>query len=256
MDRATGKSDPVEAVAAAITALGEDTAAKIAARAGMAYSTVTPKLRALEDSGRAERIKRDGRTLWRMTTDPTTQDHAAAITVSDAPGHAGHDTDRDNTPPIQGVNAADPPTGIVVDATETPAGPPGPAKDKAAAPAEAGIAAPADHTNLAAPAKPASHERADGAADEAQPADAPTPSAGRKTRRAPGELGRTALAIMQANPDTAYKVGELAKLIDRADEGRNYPKASPGAVVQVLDALSDTGKATKVSDRPATYQLA
>jgi hypothetical protein len=61
---------------------------------------------------------------------------------------------------------------------------------------------------------------------------------------------------MQANPGTAYKVGELAKLIDRADEGRNYPKASPGAVVLALDALADGGKATKVSDRPATYQLA
>jgi hypothetical protein len=102
MDRQSGRSDPVEVVAAAIAALGEDTAANIAARAGMAYSTVTPKLRALEDAGRAERVKRDGRTLWQLTADATTQDHTARADTSGdaAAGPAGHGTAwQDNTPP-------------------------------------------------------------------------------------------------------------------------------------------------------------
>jgi hypothetical protein len=61
---------------------------------------------------------------------------------------------------------------------------------------------------------------------------------------------------MQANPQTAYKVGEMANLIDQADEGKGYPKASPGAVVLALNTLADGGQAKQVSDKPATYQLA
>ena len=63
---------------------------------------------------------------------------------------------------------------------------------------------------------------------------------------------------MQANPDTPYKVTELARLIDQADadDGHPYPKASPGAVVLACDRLVDRGNLTKVSEKPATYQFA
>jgi hypothetical protein len=55
-------------VLAALAELGEATAADVAEHAGLGYSTTTPKLRAWEDSGQAERVRTDdGRTLWRLT---------------------------------------------------------------------------------------------------------------------------------------------------------------------------------------------
>jgi hypothetical protein len=54
-------------VLAALAELGEATAAAVAEKAGLGYSTTTPKLRAWEDSGQAERRRTDdGRTLWRL----------------------------------------------------------------------------------------------------------------------------------------------------------------------------------------------
>ena len=55
-------------VLAALAELGEATAADVAEKAGLGYSTTTPKLRAWEDSGQVQRRRTDdGRTLWRLT---------------------------------------------------------------------------------------------------------------------------------------------------------------------------------------------
>jgi len=305
VDEQHGKPDPVEVVAKAIAALDEDTAANIAKKAGMAYTTVTPKLRTLEAAGRAEKFKREGLTLWRLTADTsTTANPEGAV---DAPGTdepTGDDTAPEQTD-LSDPAQPDEPAHITNEQPEQPTGDeatahkPLPATDDPAAkPDQAAPTTPADPDIVAAengieghngesahaaaaqpdadtcgtdtpatadaeqpapehdaPAGRPAHD-ADGTGGEMPAEAAPTAPAAGKTRRPPGELGRTALRIMQANPKTAYKVLEMAKLIDKADEGRNYPKASPGATVLALDALADGGNATKISDKPATYQLA
>jgi DNA-binding PadR family transcriptional regulator len=56
-----------------VVALGQATAAAVSESAGLGYSTTTPKLRALEEAGLAERIRtEDRRTLWRATADGVT----------------------------------------------------------------------------------------------------------------------------------------------------------------------------------------
>jgi DNA-binding transcriptional ArsR family regulator len=111
MDGQRDRKDPVEVVAAAIAALGEETAASIAAQAGMAYSTVTPKLRALEAAGRAEKFRRDGQTLWRLTAKPTASD-------PDQPDDSGGRDDPSGSAPQQATEPdADPAT---IRTTETP----------------------------------------------------------------------------------------------------------------------------------------
>ena len=274
MDTQPAKPDPIEVVAEALRAFGDLTAGAIAEKTGMAYSTVTPKLRTLRDAGRAEPVKTNGRTFWRLTTPPV---QASAV-------EAGPDTsnvDTDGAPDGDVVPAAttkpptlaeavptvtdadtsdhDPPAGTdatpTTDATQpadeadsaeaTPADPPAPDPVPDAAPeSEPTAAAPGEQTSGDGAPAPQT-------APDTSPADG-------KTRRPSGALARTALRIMQANPDTLYKVTELGRLIDQADvaDGHNYPKASPGAVVLACDRLVDRGNATKVSEKPATYQFA
>ena len=256
MDEQREKKDPIEVVAAAIAAVGEDTAATIATRAGIAYSTVTPKLRALEAAGRAERFRRDGQTLWRLTAAVTPDpDHAdrpegpeAASQVATVPDPDGADREQSD-PPHTGSAPA---TAGAVDSdirldSQDAADPatPTPAEADTAAGGTDAATEPPNHGDHAGP-QPATAE-----ADAA-----PTAAAAGNTRRPPGELGRTALRIMQQNPQTAYKVGDMAKLINKADEGKGYPNASPGAVVLALNTLAGNGTAKQVSDKPATYQLA
>jgi hypothetical protein len=288
MGEQRNKPDPVEVIATAIASLGEATAATIAAHAGMAYSTVTPKLRALEDAGRAERVKRDSRTLWRLVTNPASTtgrepaqqaDSAAVKTTAGngptsvrLPEPADAETAAAKTPGIgddpHDRTAETPATEPEPTAATTPASPDtdtSPDGEDAGDTVTAANAVKLDDDTNTGPAaanpnpahtespEPDTPGRRAGRGD----ADtAPAPPAAGRTRRPPGELARTALAILQAHPGTAYKVGEMAKLIDQADQGKNYPKASPGAVVLALDALCDTGAATKVADKPATYQLA
>jgi hypothetical protein len=70
-------------------------------------------------------------------------------------------------------------------------------------------------------------------------------------------LQASALAILQANSGSEYKVDEMRKLIDEADAGTGYPRASHGAVANALDSLERDRKAAKVEDRKAaTFTLA
>ncbi|HEX8631470.1 MAG TPA: hypothetical protein VF755_25195 [Catenuloplanes sp.] len=75
-------------------------------------------------------------------------------------------------------------------------------------------------------------------------------------RRRPGTLIESIRAIMRANPDTTYRVGQLCKLIDQANEGTGAKKASPGAVKNQLDKLGGNGEIILMVEHPATFQLA
>jgi ATP dependent DNA ligase domain len=85
------KPDPVEAAATALAAVGPVTAAQLASHLGVAYPTITPRLRRLETDGRAERIKEPGtgRTLWH-TTPPTTPPGTGTPNGDGGPGETDH----------------------------------------------------------------------------------------------------------------------------------------------------------------------
>jgi hypothetical protein len=270
VDTQAAKPDPIEVVAEALRAFGDLTAGAIAEKTGMAYSTVTPKLRTLRDAGRAEPVKTNGRTFWRLTTPPV-----QASAVEAGPDTSNVDTDgepdpaattepptpAEAVPTVTDANTSDHDRTAGTDATPTtdatqpadeadsaeatPADPP--------APDPAPDAAPESEPTAVAPSDQASGDGAPApqTAPDTSPADG-------KTRRPPGALARTALHIMQANPDTPYKVTELGRLIDQADaaDGHQYPNASPGAVVLACDRLVDRGDAAKVVEKPATYQVA
>ncbi|MGC4864687.1 MarR family transcriptional regulator [Micromonospora sp. DT53] len=69
----TAAPSALDKVAAALAALGQDTAAAIAQRAGVGYSTATKRLRTLAEAGQAESLRADdGRTLWRHLPNTTT----------------------------------------------------------------------------------------------------------------------------------------------------------------------------------------
>src|SRR6266511_1866788 len=129
--RTTAKTDPTgkpdsaaEAVAAAIGRLGSDgagaTAADLAAAAGVAYSTMNKKLRALKDAGRAESFDGpDKRTMWRLPA-------ASRATAGSASEAAAGETDPAAAPPPAPVEQ--PAEDAIADtaAASTPAGVLGP----------------------------------------------------------------------------------------------------------------------------------
>jgi DNA-binding transcriptional ArsR family regulator len=80
------------------------------------------------------------------------------------------------------------------------------------------------------------------------------PEAG--TRRASGTLRGAILDILEANPGKGYKVSELCKLVDRANEGTGAKKASAGAVHNAAVKLVGTGQAVLAAEKPATFALA
>ncbi|RLK24717.1 hypothetical protein DER29_2648 [Micromonospora sp. M71_S20] len=89
----TAAPSALDKVAAALAELGQETAAAIAQRAGVGYSTATKRLRTLEETGQAEPFRADdGRTLWRHLT------NAATSTDSDNPPATTTDASSDPPP--------------------------------------------------------------------------------------------------------------------------------------------------------------
>jgi DNA-binding HxlR family transcriptional regulator len=217
----SAKPDPVEAAATALAAVGPVTAAQLATHLGVAYPTITPRLRRLETDGRAERIKEPGtgRTLWH-TTPPTTQptpgtptgygggpgetDHAPGETTAHTPGDAAPDpgdtADAQSTP----------------DTTLQPTGRPAASTDHCDDPPATGDGVP--------PAAPARHKR-----------------------RRNGSIAADILAVMRADPDATFKVSHLSTAL---------PGTSAGAIANSLHKLVLDGSITQVCEKPATYQAA
>lgn len=137
----TGDVPPLDAksqqILAALTELGEATAAALATHLGIGYSTTTPKLRNLNDHGLAEPTKAgNGQTVWRLTDaggarlatisrDNGTADHTPASTDagSDAGSDVGEDTTAQDAPAVtEPAVDTDPPTehDIANSASSTP----------------------------------------------------------------------------------------------------------------------------------------
>ncbi|WP_326564428.1 MarR family transcriptional regulator [Micromonospora peucetia] len=100
----------------------------------------------------------------------------------------------------------------------------------------------------------------DPATDESPAAAPATEAAGEAaqapTRRASGSLRGAILDILEANPGQQYKVSELCRLVDRANEGTGAKKASAGAVHNAAVKLVGTGRAVFAAEKPVTFAFA
>ncbi len=93
-------------------------------------------------------------------------------------------------------------------------------------------------------------------ADAAAPEPPQQPAGSGKPRRASGTLDGAVLDILEAHPEQTFKVSQLCKLIDAANEGSDTAKASAGAVVLACQRLVGKGRAVLAVEKPATFQLA
>ncbi|MGS2618068.1 MarR family transcriptional regulator [Micromonospora sp. LZ34] len=239
-------------VLAALADLGEATAAAVAEKAGIGYSTTTPKLRAWEESGQAERFRTgDGRTLWRLTDAGRT-----ATAAPSRPTDGQHPATPDD--PSSGPDVADQQRPDGGGPSAEPDDPPAVASDEPAEP-DTGVDVPAVAAAMLAdtgrveetPAETAPEDRSDSDAADARDESGPA-----RNRRAGGSLRGAVLDVLEAHPDREYKTGELCKLIDAANTGSGAAKASPGAVANAATKLVADGKAVQTVERPATFQLA
>ncbi|TDC35133.1 MarR family transcriptional regulator [Micromonospora sp. 15K316] len=239
-------------VLAALAELGEATAADVADKAGLAYSTATAKLRALHHTGQAEPVRtEDKRAVWQLTD-------AGRTTVG--ADHSPPPASDTNVPPE--APAPTTPDHSTDDADAT--------HEERTAPQPEDPIPTAQSASARTPAAP--DDTVDGSeaatdADSAHPVaasadadtDAPAGEAGTATagsRRTKGSLRGAVLDILEAHPERAYKTSELCRLIDAANAGTDARKASAGAVVNAADKLVSDGKAVRTVEKPATFQLA
>ncbi len=252
-------------VLAALAELGEATAAAVADKAGLGYSTATAKLRAWEQTGQTERIHTESkRAVWRLT------DAGRATVGTDQAASPAHSSPPDVLPdePAQPASEDEP-----VEATDTAEFPEEPPTPQPANPdhgkpltSVSDTAVPPDASTLPdGEAEPVAATDGDSQQpaptpdgtepDTATPSDDPaTPTEG--SRRAKGSLRGAVLDILEAHPDRQYKTSEMCKLIDAANAGTGAKKASAGAVNNALVKLVAAGKAVQTVEKPATFQLA
>jgi hypothetical protein len=264
------------------------TARQIGQAAAVGYSTVSPVLRHLLAARQAVKSEgADGSTLWQLDPDnatiSTTADHDAGtgprpqnLAASDeprpgdtTPGDSPEITEHDHGP----GEAADCDT-VVAGIAQGPDNNP----DPEALPATEGIDSPgritdAEESADTAPAEPVVAEPKPDVAAEPQVAepdsdtentsdgDTSSTKATRsyrrpvKPRRPKGALRAAIHAALADEPERAFRVGDMCKIIDVADADGEFNKAGPGAVVNALDKLTTDGHATRVCEAPASYQF-
>ncbi|QDY11180.1 hypothetical protein FJK98_31905 [Micromonospora sp. HM134] len=280
----TAPPSALDRVAAALAALGQDTAAAIAQRAGVGYSTATKRLRLLEDTGQAETFRADdGRTLWRQpTTRSERHDDGGPSASTTVPAHPEPDNPEPSVPQEQAATTA---VGAEPghEPTESPpAGAPSPTPhDEADQPPSQDAPARSD-TGDSEHALTATHddgqpagvnEATAGTADAAsgqvpepeasddsdvanRTGEAASASAGGKPRRSKGSLRGAIRDVLEAHPGQPLRTSQLCKAIDEANAGSGAARASAGAVVNAVHKLVADGLAVQVVERPAAFQLA
>lgn len=256
------------------------TAKQIQEAAGVGYSTVSPVLRRLlADSQAVKSEGEDGSTLWRLVADTATLTIASGVTTSTAPeSQEPPSEDRDGDGAAAGTTSPDgvdhaanaahstdgdtAPTGADA-ATDDQRREEFPLHEDAAPPDGASQAGTSPEPFPAAPtiadAEPEPESAgSDGGTPDADTAAARTTRAYRKPvkpRRPKGALRAAIHAAMAAEPDRAFTVNEMCKVIDGADPDGSFNKAGPGAVVNAFDKLVNDGHATRVAEAPASYRF-
>lgn len=269
---------------------GAASAGHIAEAVDAGYSTTTAKLRALEADGRAEKFRaEDRRTLWRLTPAVALSDDDAAHIGHDGDpnGPAGEQPQLPAThradEPVPGPDLANPRDPHGEDGQDGADGADGavtlPAGEEAVTATVAGATARAEDRPPASvdatasgqpvaaqPDRPQSTAGTEPAAQPPGPDPVPGTEAGEDgtvasdlrpghgPRRRKGALRAAVLAVLQASPDTEFKVSEVCKAINKATEGTDAKKAGAGAVVNALDKLAGEGSVRRTRETPATYQ--
>ncbi|MEU7923236.1 MarR family transcriptional regulator [Micromonospora zamorensis] len=204
----TAAPSALDKVTAALAALGQDTAAAIAQRAGVGYSTATKRLRTLAEAGQAESWRADdGRTLWRHLPNTATS------------------TDSDDPPATTSDARHDPPSALTDDDADEAHGP-----DDAPEPAE--------EANTASVARPGEESTSLQPDDARRPA--PDSDAGRPALQDPpakpdnvpdsptstqAEVGEAFLADAE-NPGAADASGQAGSGHSLDPAGSDEPVAS------------------------------
>ena len=224
-----------ERILAAVGQLQQATAAAIAKKSGMAYSTTTARLRTMHAAGQVERSHGEhGRTYWHTPTggqqDPPADQPDAPPDAADPPPAARGHTRAGNTTATTRRSPRSGNTGRAAGSNKKGTGEAGKKKPGAAVTTEPATA----------PAAPADRGRKQPAT-----ADAVAGAAGGRVRRAKGALRAQVLAVLQDHPDHPFKVSQIC---------RQLPGASAGAIANALDKLTADGNARQVADKPATYQ--
>ncbi|MGC4755613.1 MarR family transcriptional regulator [Micromonospora trifolii] len=207
----TATASALDKVAAALAALGQDTAAAIAQRAGVGYSTATKRLRTLAEAGQAEPLRADdGPTLWRHLPNTTTN------------------TDSDDPPATTSDARCDPPSAVTDDDADEAHGPdeaPGPAEAantaSVARPDEESTSLQSDDERLRAPDSDAGRPALqDPLAKPDHVPDAPT--------KTPAEAGEASPADVE-NPPAADASGQAdsAPSLDPAGSDDTVAPSSP-----------------------------
>ncbi|WP_371409316.1 MarR family transcriptional regulator [Micromonospora zamorensis] len=207
----TGVPSALDKVAAALAALNQDTAAAIAQRAGVGYSTATKRLRTLAEAGQAEPLRvDDGRTLWRHLSNTTTS------------------TDSDDPPATTTDARRDPPPALTDDNADEAYGP-----GEALGPAEAASAAmPAGPDDESTSPQPDDERRPTPDSDAGQPAQQDPPAKPDNVPDAPttthAEAGEASPADAE-NPAAADASGQAdpGPSLDPADSDDTVASSSP-----------------------------
>ena len=183
----TAPASTSEQVTAALARIGPCTAAQLAADLGVAYSTLTAKLRRLETDGHVHRTHPTphSATHWHLTTPAI---HTAADGTPDAQTAHGDPSPVDT--------AADTATTDEPDSAAPTGG------DTPAEPADASATITAD-------------TRTAGSTTQPPPVDAPI----RPVRRRNGSIAADILAVMRADPDTTFKVSHLSSALPGTSAG-------------------------------------
>jgi hypothetical protein len=215
--------DPLETVVTTLAEVGLMTAGQLAEHLGIAYSTLTPRLRQLESVGRVQRVKDTAtrQTLWRSIADHLSgdADQEPLRAVADDDGRDSHGPNAVCTRPVEHTDV------------------------------QTGDSATMERREAEAETSGADADTADEDPDAVTPAASlggtAADSAVTPTRRPKGSIADGILMVTRAQPDTAFKISQLAKALDGT---------SAGAIANSASKLVVSGELTLVCEKPATYQ--
>lgn len=241
--------DPHHAIVAALRHSGPRTAGQLAEHMGIPYSSLTPRLRQLEEAGRAERIKDPAtrQTIWQVTADAD----SAGITAEDGPGSdpdsaddlIADDGDSTQFLPPNAAEAADEPSDDASGSQDT--------SDTSAEPTDP-VSADVDDvgTDSQSPAEdPDVTSEAEQHDDtETEPGSDSSDTEGQPPMRRPkGAIPAAILEVTRAHPDDTFKVSQLRKAL---------AGASAGAIANAANKLVVSGELLCVCEKPAAYKAA
>ncbi|MGY0234064.1 hypothetical protein [Longispora urticae] len=251
---------PTTRIVTAMGALGATDARTIAEAAGVPYSTTVRKLREWATDDQISKIDRGKEAAHFTLLDGVAP---AGLVSGLAEGDDSSPTDEPDTTNAKTGTTPEPETGSnpleTADVNEVPDSidvePVAQAQQASDGQNDDDRREPGPPPALEPKAKGSANPGPEPTVDADGQATAPTDKAGRLQ---PGVLKEAALKVLRAQPDKAFKVIEVCRLIERAflADGLGARKASSGAVANALNGYAASGEAERTSDNPATFKAA